>query len=114
MWADASANGMHAASRIGTLALVSIVVQAAYVLARADWKNRWWRLGAAYVALFPFLGRPLWEGQPGTAMRVMLPLTLAFNVLLIQCDDPWWFWSLLVAGNLTVLYSPQLLRLPLL
>jgi hypothetical protein len=114
MWADASANGVIAASRIGTLALASLVAQAGYVLARADWKNPWWRLGAAYAGLLPFLGRPLWEGQPGTVMRVMLPLALAFNVLLTQCDDPRWFWSLLFAGNLTVLYAPQLLRVPLL
>ena len=43
-------------------------------------------------------------------MRVTIPLALAFNVLLRDCDDPRRFWPLVVAGNLTVLYGPALLR----
>jgi hypothetical protein len=43
-------------------------------------------------------------------MRVMMPLALAFNVLLRDCRDPRSFWSLLAAGNLTVLYAPVMLR----
>ena len=43
-------------------------------------------------------------------MRVTIPLTLAFNVLLRDCQDPRRFWALLVAGNLTVLFAPALLR----
>jgi hypothetical protein len=62
------------------------------------------------AGLVPFLGRPLWEGEPATAMRVTIPLTLAFNVLLRDCVDPRRFWLLLVAGNLTVFYAPLLLR----
>jgi hypothetical protein len=110
VWADVTAHGLAALSKLGVLTLVSLVVQAGYVSIRLEWKNPWWRLAIAYVALLPFLGRPLWEGETATAMRVMMPLGLAFNVLLRDCHDPRRFWSLLIAGNLTVLYAPVLLR----
>ena len=110
VWGDVTAIGLAAFLRPSVLTLLSLIVQAGYVVARLEWKNPWWRLGIAYAALLPFLGRPLWEGEPATAMRVMIPLALAFNVLLRDCRDPRRFWSLLTAGNLTVLYAPAMLR----
>jgi hypothetical protein len=110
MQGDVAARGLAALVRPGALTLVSLVVQSAYVLARLEWRNPWWRLGAAYVGLALCLGRPLWEGEPATALRVTIPLMLAFNVLLHDCRDPRRFWPLLVAGNLTVVYAPTLLR----
>jgi hypothetical protein len=110
VWGEVAANGLAAVLRPSVLTLLSLIVQAGYVVGRLEWKNPWWRLGIAYAALLPFLGRPLWEGEPATAMRVMIPLALAFNVLLRDCRDPCRFWSLLTAGNLTVLYAPPMLR----
>ncbi len=109
-WGDAAANGVVALLRPSVLTVISLIVQTGYVLARLEWANPWWRLGVVYAGLVPFLGRPLWEGEPATAMRVTIPLTLAFNVLLRDCVDPRRFWLLLVAGNLTVFYAPLLLR----
>ncbi len=81
------------------LATLGLTAQAAYFLMRPRWKERWWRAGAGYVALFLFLGAAVWEGFPGAATRVLLPLTLAFNVLAERDRAPlrW-----LLAGNLTV------------
>jgi hypothetical protein len=110
VWGAVAANGIAALLRPSVLTLLSLIVQAGYVLVRLEWKNPWWRLGIAYVSLLPFLGPPLWEGELPTAMRVMMPLALAFNVLLRDCRDPRRFWSLLTAGNLTVLYAPVMLR----
>ncbi len=110
VWADAASHGIRAFTRFSVLTLVSLIVQAGYVLIRLEWKSHWWRLGVAYAGLLLLLGRPLWEGELPTAMRVMIPLALAFNVLLRDCLDPRRFWSLLIAGNLTVLYAPVLLR----
>jgi hypothetical protein len=64
------------------LAVIGIVVQAAFFAAR--WRlfgEAWWRIGAAYAALMLTLGTAVWEGYPGAYTRVLLPLTLAFNVL---------------------------------
>jgi hypothetical protein len=48
------------------------------------------------------LSTPVWEGYPGAATRVLLPMTLAFNVLVPR--SPRW-WPVLLAGNLTVAAS---------
>jgi hypothetical protein len=110
VWADVAARGIVALVRPNVLTLVSLVVQAAYVVARLEWRNAWWRLGAAYAGLLFVLGRPLWEGEPATALRATIPLMLAFNVLLRDCREPRRFWPLLIAGNLTAFYAPVLLR----
>lgn len=64
------------------LAVVGIIVQAVFFASR--WRiftEAWWRVGAAYAALMATLGTAVWEGYPGAFTRVLLPLTLAFNVL---------------------------------
>ncbi len=82
------------------LATLGLTVQAAFIIARPRLDDRWWRIGAAYVGLMLFLGTAVWEDHPGAAMRVLLPLTLAFNVLAHRVRAPivW-----LLAGNLGVL-----------
>jgi hypothetical protein len=62
------------------LALVALCTQAIYFIVAPDVNNRWWRVGAAYVVLLICLGTAVWEGFPGAATRVLLPLTIAFNV----------------------------------
>ena len=111
LWNGVAERGIGALVNPSVLTLISLLVQSSYVIARIDWKNAWWRLGVAYAALFVCLGRPLWEGEPPTAMRVTIPLALAFNVLLRDCADPRRFWPLVLAGNLTVLCGPALLRM---
>ena len=108
---DVLAEGWSSDSRFSLLILVSISVQAAFLIARPQWKDPWWRLGCAYLILMAFFGRPLWEGEPG-ALRVVVPLGLAFNVLLARVVSATWFWALLIGGNLSVLYGLHLLRVP--
>jgi len=63
------------------LAVIGIAVQAVFFAAR--WRlfaDAWWRVGAAYSALMLTLGTAVWEGYPGAFSRVLLPLTLAFNI----------------------------------
>jgi hypothetical protein len=81
------------------LATIGLTVQAAFFLARPRWQDRWWRIGAAFVALFVCLGSAVWDGLPGAATRVLLPLNLAFNILVHRTRAPLWW---LLAGNLTV------------
>lgn len=106
---DVVARGWNANSRFGALTLIAVSVQAAYVAVRWDWRNPWWRVGMAYALLMPFLGVPLWEGEPVTALRVLLPLALAFNVLLRDCKSAGWFWGLLICGNATVFQALAML-----
>jgi hypothetical protein len=93
------------------LVLAAICAQVGWLMAKPDWKDPWWRLGMAYALLLPFLGRPLWAGQPPTAMRVLLPLLLAFNVRLRLCERRAAFWSLLIVGNAAVVQGVLLMRL---
>jgi hypothetical protein len=81
------------------LATLGLTVQAAFIVTRPRLDDRWWRIGAAYVGLMMFLGTAVWEDYPGAAMRVLLPLTLAFNVLAHRARAPL-VW--LVVGNLGV------------
>jgi hypothetical protein len=64
------------------LAVLGLTVQAVFILSR--WRlfaDAWWRIGAVYTGLMAVLGTAVWEGYPGACMRVLLPLTLAFNIL---------------------------------
>jgi hypothetical protein len=69
------------ATLLATLALTAQVAAFAATAGRRALADPWWRLGAAYAALLLLLGPAVWEGYPGAAPRVLLPLTLAFNVL---------------------------------
>jgi hypothetical protein len=55
------------------------------------------------------LGISVWAGYPAAAARVLLPMTLAFNIFVPRTRG-WWF--VLLLGNLNVLASPDVLRLP--
>ena len=81
------------------LATVALTIQAAYIAAHPRIRDRWWRLGAAFVVLFVVLGTAVWEGYPGAATRVLLPMTLAFNVLAARNRSSL---AWLLAGNLAV------------
>jgi hypothetical protein len=99
-------------SHVFTLIIVvSLTVQALFMFLRPRWRSAWWRLGVSYAALMLLFGRPLWEGIPG-GLRVVLPLTLAFNVLLLDVRQGRWFWPLWVAGNLSVAYGLSLVPPP--
>lgn len=81
------------------LSTAGLTAQGVFFLTRWRLDDRWWRLGVAYTVLMLTLGTAVWEGFPGAATRVLLPLTLAFNVLAHRARAPL-AWLLL--GNLTV------------
>ena len=66
-------------------------------------------MGISFAVLMVFLGEAVWEGYPGAASRVLLPMQLAFNVLVPA--GRWWR-VVLVAGNLTLLAAPFVLQPP--
>jgi len=87
---------------MGLLAMVGLSVQA-YVLWRTPMiRSSWWRVGAAYAALLLFLGSWVWSGY-WAACRALLPMTIAFNLLLPANARS--FWPLWILGNSTLLHA---------
>lgn len=84
------------------LCLTALTVQAAYLALRPDSGNHWWRLGAAMLLLMGVLGTGVWAGYPISATRVLLPMALAFNVLVPRGAK--WL-PVLLLGNITLLSS---------
>lgn len=81
------------------LTVFALSVQALFLVTKVEICSRWWRVGAINVALMAALGTAVWEGHPGAATRVLLPLTVAFNVIAARTRASI-VWLLL--GNLTV------------
>jgi hypothetical protein len=87
----------------GTVAcLLSITVQGAFFAFRRNWKDSRWRVGASFALMSMFLSRPVWEGSPGAAPRVLLPMALCFNIIVPKGLRSG---IILVAGNLLFLAS---------
>lgn len=89
--------------------VLGLVVQAGFFLLRWRPEDRWWRVGATFAVLLLFLATPVWEGYPGAATRVLLPMTLAFN-LLVPAGARWL--PVLLAGNLGIIAAVQEFRPP--
>jgi hypothetical protein len=93
-------SGWESLARISLLSLIALTTQAVALVWLRDWRSPWWRMGIAYAGLMMFLGQAVWEGHPGAATRVLMPMTFAFNVLLHPTR---WFWPLWILGNANVL-----------
>jgi hypothetical protein len=83
------------------IAIVGLAVQAGVLWRTPRPASAWWRIGAAYSLLLLFLSFWVWSGY-WAACRAVLPLTVAFNLLLPANR---WFWPLWIAGNLTLLHG---------
>ena len=105
----ASGGRLQADEVCDLLALASLLLQALFFTLRVRWADPWWRLGASCVVLSAFLGDSVWGNYPTAAARVLLPMTLAFNVL-VPRGGAWPL--LLVLGNIGALGSPGILAPP--
>jgi hypothetical protein len=94
-------------ARAGVLLVVALTTHFLFFALRPRWRETWWRIGAAYAGLMMFLGEAVWEGYPGAASRVLLPMALAFNILVPRRPAGW---LLLVLGNITFLLAPDTLQ----
>lgn len=88
--------------------LLSLLVQGSYLLGRWQWRRAAWRATAPFALLMLVIGPAVWEGSPGAAERVLLPMLLGFNLLLPRGGGRRWL--LLLAGNLTLWFGPMMLR----
>ncbi len=108
-WNELLLHGRTTSYRWVALDLISLITQIVFLLKYRDWKNPIWQIAALYL-IFPFAADfPIWEGDSMALMRVILPLTLGFNLLVIQQKrSALW----LLMGNLTVLHGFECLRIP--
>jgi hypothetical protein len=106
---DFAANGITFVSRGELLALTALTAQWLFLVLRPRPAEPWWRVGAAFAALMALMGSAVWEGFPGAASRVLLPMTLAFNILVPRARA---WWPVLLIGNLSLLVSPDAMNLP--
>jgi hypothetical protein len=106
-WIEKLIASVHALGTVGDhtlawttfLAFIALSAQAAAILVHRRPNDPHWRIGFAYTVLLLTLGTAVWEGFPGAATRVLLPLTLAANILLIRSRAPL---AWLIVINLTV------------
>jgi len=108
-WRDFRVGGWDSLGGWLLIMLVSLTVQLLVVLLRPRWAQPWWRVGAPYAVLLIVLGPAVWDGFPGAAARVVVPLTLAFNAL-VPRGLRWW--PLLLLGNLSAISAVDQLRPP--
>lgn len=93
------------------MATIGLTVQGCFVFSRA-WRHRhavWLRVAVPYAVLMLLVNDTVWGGFPGAATRVLLPMTVGFNILLDQ-DAPRRFWLWYLLGNAGLVYAPSLLR----
>ena len=106
---ELGAEGWDSFSRFALLALISLTTQAIVLFWYRDWRSPWWRLGAAYAVLMLVLGPAVWEGHSLAVSRVMIPLTVAFNVMLPRCR---FYWPLFILGNAAAAHGLEFMRVP--
>lgn len=85
----------------GLVGAIGFLVQAGSLVWRRNAESIWWRIGIAHAGLFVVLGPWVWSGY-WAAARALLPLTVAFNLLLPagRAFWPWW-----VLGNLSLVHG---------
>lgn len=110
VWHAVRAGGLFSGAGLQICILAPLLVQAAFLLVHRRWRDSWWRIAIGYAALLIALQAVLWSPATGAITRVMLPLTVGFNILLLR-TRPVRFWRWFVAGNLHVI--PALVVMPL-
>jgi hypothetical protein len=85
----------------GLAAMVGLSVQACFFWRNPQPRSAWWRVGAIYSLLLVFLSFWVWSGY-WAACRALLPMTIAFNLLLPANRT---FLPLWIVGNFTALHA---------
>lgn len=108
---DAARDGVFSLAGMSLFLLTALAVQALYLLWRREYAAPWWRVAVGYAVLMLCLDRTLVNPHTGAISRVMLPLTVGFNVLLAREPRPSRFWPWCVAGNLHLVPASGVLPL---
>jgi hypothetical protein len=95
-----ASDGLLSGSGLDLSVLVSIIVQTAVIASRPAWSSPWWRVALGYLLLALLMDRVLWDPHTGALMRVLLPLTVGFNLQLLRDGPGRRFWPWFLVGNL--------------
>jgi hypothetical protein len=106
--ADVKANRFNASICGEMMVVIALTIQVVFIVSNPTPGIIWWRIGCVFAIFWSLLGFPVWESTPSAASRAVLPLTLAFNVLVPRSARGL---AVLIAGNLTVLSAPALLTI---
>lgn len=93
------------------IAPLCLIVQAVYLWRFPVRNSALWWSGLGFTALLFFIGPQVWVGNMA-APRVLLPMTIAFNVLL-GTQRPAQFWPWYVTGNIGLLWGLRKLTIDL-
>jgi hypothetical protein len=105
-------DGFFTPAGSAALVLVALTVQAVFVAVTARrWQEPWWRLAAVFAVLMCVTHVAVWEGWPGAITRVVLPLTVGFNILLASWSGRS-FWAWYALGNLHVVAGLHTMSVP--
>jgi hypothetical protein len=104
-------DGLFSDGGVPFLLLLSVLLQAAYIILRHDLTSTWWRISAAYVLLLLLLDPVLANPHTGAITRVLLPMTVGFNVLLAREVRATLFWPWFACGNLHLLSANSVMPL---
>jgi hypothetical protein len=85
----------------GVIGALSLLAQLIFLWRHRNLESPWWRIGAAYSVLLLVLSSWVWSGY-WAACRAVLPMTIAFN-LLLPADRRFWPWW--IAGNMAVIHG---------
>jgi hypothetical protein len=102
-WAHVRSAGLFSPAGLDLCILGSLLVQAVVLVFRPRPRDAWWRVGAGYAALLLIMDHVLVTPSTGAITRVLLPLTAAYNVLLVRYSGGKGFWALFLGGNLHLL-----------
>jgi hypothetical protein len=94
--------GLWTAAGLQACLVLALIAQACYLVVRMEVRQPWWRVGAGYLALMLVMNDVLWDPATGAMTRVVLPMTVGFNVLLAQ-EHRGRFWPWFILGNLHVI-----------
>ena len=103
LFEDVKASGLFSIQGVWLCLLISLAVQALYLIIRRNYSSPWWRIGIVYAALMVLLDRSLADPLTGAITRVLLPMTVGFNIQL--AGEARWsrFWPWFAVGNLHLL-----------
>jgi hypothetical protein len=90
------------------LAPLSLAIQSGYIFHKWRWSNPYWGFGLGFALLFLVIGDSIWLEQYAYC-RVLLPLSFAFNFLIIDYEKGKKYWTLFIAGNLGLMGIPLIL-----
>jgi hypothetical protein len=109
IWTQIRTKGLLSSTTLQACIVVPLLVQAAFLVWRPRIEEPWWRVAIGYVALMLVLDRVLWNPAVGAITRVLLPMTVGFNILLLREARARGFWLWFVAGNLHLVPALRLL-----